>query len=42
MDCMMTDFDDVKKALRANGFDMVPGLRDMKVLVIRDKLAIDK
>lgn len=36
MDCVLTDFDSVKQALRANGLDLVKGEKDMQVLVIRD------
>ncbi|MBN9383533.1 MAG: TlpA family protein disulfide reductase [Chitinophagaceae bacterium] len=36
MDCIPENFDDLKKALKSNGLDLVPGKKEMKVLVIRD------
>ena len=39
IDAMMTDFDDVKKALNAYGLDLVPGTRSMKAIVITDVLS---
>ncbi|MFS2185606.1 TlpA family protein disulfide reductase [Mucilaginibacter sp. Mucisp84] len=36
LDCIMTDLNDVKKALQKNELDLVEGQKDMKVLVIRD------
>jgi thiol-disulfide isomerase/thioredoxin len=39
LDCkdgLLTDFNDMKKALQANGLDLVPEEREMKVLVVRD------
>jgi uncharacterized protein (TIGR03435 family) len=39
LDCndgLLTDIDDLKKALQANGLDLVPAEKEMKVLVIRD------
>lgn len=36
LDALMTDLEDIKKALRKNGLDMVKGERMMKTLVIRD------
>jgi hypothetical protein len=37
MDCILTDIDDIKKALQSNGLDLVLGEREMKVLVIKDR-----
>jgi uncharacterized protein (TIGR03435 family) len=39
LDCkdgLLTDFNDMKKALQANGLDLVPAEKEMKVLVIRE------
>jgi thiol-disulfide isomerase/thioredoxin len=39
LDCkdgLLTDFNDMKKALQANGLDLVPAEKEMKVLVVRD------
>jgi thiol-disulfide isomerase/thioredoxin len=39
LDCkdgLLTDFNDMKKALQANGLDLVPSEKEMKVLVVRD------
>jgi peroxiredoxin len=36
MDCIMSDLDDVRRALQANGLDLVKGEKEMHVLVIRD------
>jgi thiol-disulfide isomerase/thioredoxin len=36
LNCNLNDLDDVKNALRENGFDLVKGEKEMKVLVIRD------
>lgn len=36
MDCLMSDFDDVKRELRKHGLDLVPKTKPMKVVVIRD------
>jgi len=38
MECILTDLEDVKKALRKNGLDLVLKQRDMKVLVIKDDI----
>jgi thiol-disulfide isomerase/thioredoxin len=37
MDCILTDLNDVKKALEVNGLDLMLGEKQMQVLVIRDK-----
>lgn len=36
LNCILSDLDDLRAALRANGLDIVKGEKDMKVLVIRD------
>jgi uncharacterized protein (TIGR03435 family) len=39
LDCkdgLLTDFNDMKKALQANGLDLVPAEKEMKVLVVRN------
>jgi len=35
-DCLLTNLPDVKKALMANGLDLIAGEKEMKVLVIKD------
>ncbi len=37
LDCNLTDYVDIVRALRENGLDLVKGEKEMKVLVIRDK-----
>lgn len=37
MDCVMSDLEDVRKALRVNGLDLVKSEKDMRVVVIRDR-----
>jgi thiol-disulfide isomerase/thioredoxin len=39
MDCIDTDFNDVKRACHLNGLDLVPGEKEMQVLVISDKIS---
>ncbi len=36
LDCIMSDLSDIKKALQANGLDLVKGEKEMAVIVIRD------
>jgi hypothetical protein len=36
MDCIMTEMDQVKKGLHANGLDLIQGEKEMKVLVISE------
>jgi alkyl hydroperoxide reductase subunit AhpC len=36
LNCLMTDFDDLRTALKRNGLDLVRGEKEMKVIVIRD------
>ncbi len=36
IDAVMTDINDVKKALQKKGLDLVPGEKVMKVIVVRD------
>jgi len=38
MDCIPENIDDLKKALKSNGMDLVPKKKEMKVLVIRDRI----
>jgi hypothetical protein len=38
LNAVMTDLDDIRRALRAYDLDIVPGERDMKVIVIRDPM----
>ncbi len=37
MNCIMSDLEDVRKALKENGLDLVKSEKDMRVIVIRDK-----
>ncbi len=39
LDCIMTDWSDLKNALNRQGLDLVPGKAVMKVIVIRDSLS---
>jgi len=36
LDCIMNDLDDLRKALKTNGLDLVKGEKEMQVVVIRD------
>jgi hypothetical protein len=36
-DCLISDINDLKRNLQANGLDLVQGQKDMKVIVIRDQ-----
>jgi hypothetical protein len=36
VDALMTDWDDLRSGLKRNGFDLVRGFKQMKVLVIND------
>ncbi|PSL48210.1 uncharacterized protein (TIGR03435 family) [Chitinophaga niastensis] len=36
MNCILTDFNEIRKGLRANGMDLIKGTKKMNVLVIRD------
>jgi len=36
LDCIMNDLDDLRRALQANGLDLVKGQKDMKVVVVLD------
>jgi len=36
LDCILSDLDDLRAALRANGLDLIKGEKEMKVLVIRE------
>lgn len=36
VDAVMTDFNDVRRALRLSGLDLIPSQRRMRVLIIRD------
>jgi hypothetical protein len=38
---LLTDFEDVKKALRKNGLDLVKGKKKMSVIVIRDPKPVE-
>jgi thiol-disulfide isomerase/thioredoxin len=38
MDCIMTDIDQVRKGLQANGLDLIEGEKEMKVVVISEYL----
>jgi thiol-disulfide isomerase/thioredoxin len=36
LDAMMMDLDDIRRGLKANGLDLIPSRKEMRVLVIRD------